>query len=162
MKIGFKRGSSVSQTISKIGHRGRIRQTQEDSADAQTSGMELLKPRLLQRHSFVARTMSRRIITKAFIGSRQRVPAPGSGKSKMRNTTVSKSSSGSQCDDYRVADGHCSGGDRESHLTQNRLSQENLLKHTQYVSVTYILGQLYRAISHLLFPRKKHFLPSLF
>lgn len=32
--------------------------------------------------------------------------------------------------------------DRESHLTQNWLSQENLLKHTQYVSVNYILGQL--------------------
>lgn len=110
---------------------------------------ELLKPHLLWCHSFLGRVMCLRIIVKrkAFLESQLCVPAPGSGKTKMRKTSISdirssKSSRGGKIDESCVADGHCLLRNAETPANLDiQLSQENLLKHSQYVPWNKSLGR---------------------
>lgn len=113
MQTGFKRDTWISKAVSKIGHRARAGLTEEDTADSHNS----LNPRppstplpasfLSSEHSTTHRTVK----MKTSIESQLCVPAPGSGKSTMRKTTVPAFRSATSCRESkgwrgRAADGH--------------------------------------------------------
>lgn len=99
MQTGFKRDTWISKAVSKIGHRARTGLTEEDTADSHNS----LNPRppstplpasfLSSEHSTTHRTVK----MKTSIESQLCVPAPGSGKSTMRKTTVPAFRSATSC-----------------------------------------------------------------